>query len=548
MTNFEQFDLFSVFGNSEEATENKQEEKATAVETVVAEVTEEVAEDVEDSEDDSDEVSDSDTEAAKPKKAPAKKSAPKKTLLTGPVKFIGVGFTFEYGEAGKKYEPVAVVKAAYEAGFKEVLLADLTHDGKSTIAMSIDKKATEDDVQMGDTVTIMLGEQRATYTAEDFEGMEKEEISIFDLTIKFIESHPEFKGCGLKFDALAKVAMPVFDKHLTKKQVSELPRKFYKDSAFSECQLSDLDDCYASDDFKPVYGKSDNDNIFISLSLKNRISFTAKDAGLDGTASPKKIKEVYRLPFTLWIETYGTKRACTVADFGKEVVTKEDVIDYLKNYYRIFKSQTRKFDIQYDRNSHVVGVAVISGEKGAATIAAPFNIVQFPTWLVDSTKTLRVENTEIGTFTGIEDITTHEVSNVDFSMSLPKIPGSILNEIVKEFRKDLTKENMVQIYWSVENMCYYILKPKATYTKVRVNYELAHSNDVLVMTVHSHNTMPAIFSHTDDEDEIYTGLFGVIGNLNRDRMTCSFRAGMEGSFKTLSITELFSYGNGGDCA
>lgn len=549
MNNFDSFDLFSMFGddNVAESKETK-EEKSVSVENVTADAAVEAVDTPDDTEDDSDEVSDSDAEAAKPKKAAPKKTTPKETLLTGPVKFIGVGFTFDYGEAGKKYKPTVVVKAAYDAGFKEVLLADLTHDGKSTICMSIDKKASDDDIQMGDSVTVMLGEQRATYTPEDFEGMEKEEISIFDLTIKFIETHPEFKGCGLRFDPLSKVAMPVFDKKIKFGDVAKPENKFYFNSQFSNINIDTFDDCYKSEDFKPVYHISDSKNVFISTTLKNKISFTAKDAGLEGTAPSKKIKEVYRLPFTLWIETYGTKRACTAEDFGKDVVTKEEVIDYLKNYYRIFRSQTRKFDIAYDRNSHVVGVAVVSGEKGAATMAAPLNIIQFPVSRTEMNTTVRTENTEIGVFTGIEDNITHEVSNVNFTMSLPKIPGAILNEIVKEFKKDLTKENMVQIFWSVENMCYYLVKPKATYTKVRVHYELAHTMDVLVMTVHSHNTMPAVFSGTDDMDEIYTGLFGVIGNLDKQYMSASFRAGMEGSFKTLSITDLFSYGNGGECA
>ena len=553
MNNFDSFDLFSMFGqDNTDATNNTQEskeEKPVTVENVTAEVANETVDISDEAEDDTDEVTDSDAEEAKAKKAPAKKATTKKeTMLVGPVKLIGVGFTFEYGEAGKKYKPVAVVKAAYDAGYKEVLLADLTHDGKSTICMSIDKKASDDDLQMGSSVTVMLGEQRATYTTEDFDGLEKEEISIFDLTCKFIETHPEFKGCGLKFDSLAQVAMPVFDKKIKFADVCKPENKFYNNSQFENINIDTFDDCYKNEDFKPVYHISDSNNVFISTTLKNRITFTAKDAGLEGTSTNKKIKEVYRLPFTLWIETYGTKRNCTAEDFGKDVVTKEEVIDYLKRYYRAFNSKTKKFDIAYDRASHIVGVALVSGEKGAATMAAPFNVIQFPMTNVTSNKTVRTENTEIGTFTGLEDVVTHEVSNVDFTMSLPKIPGTILNEIVREFKKDLTKENMLQIYWSVENMCYYLVKPKATYTKVRVNYELAHSMDVLVMTVHSHNTMPAIFSNTDDNDEIYTGLFGVIGNLNKQFMSASFRAGMEGSFKTLSITDLFSYGNGGECA
>jgi hypothetical protein len=58
--------------------------------------------------------------------------------------------------------------------------------------------------------------------------------------------------------------------------------------------------------------------------------------------------------------------------------------------------------------------------------------------------------------------------------------------------------------------------------------------------------MPAIFSEIDDEDEVYTGLFGVIGDLDKKTISMSFRAGMEGKFKSLYYADIFS--DGGDIA
>jgi PRTRC genetic system protein A len=159
---------------------------------------------------------------------------------------------------------------------------------------------------------------------------------------------------------------------------------------------------------------------------------------------------------------------------------------------------------------------------------------------------LRNEVTEIGTFTGRENVATLEVSDVDFKMRLPKIPVFLLETIVKEFKKDLSKENILLIYWSVKEHSYYLARPKAICDKISVVYEMTHTNDVLVMTVHSHNTMHAEFSETDNNDEIYTGLFGVIGDLDKQCISMSFRAGLEGSFKKLAPSDIFS--TGGDVA
>ena len=168
---------------------------------------------------------------------------------------------------------------------------------------------------------------------------------------------------------------------------------------------------------------------------------------------------------------------------------------------------------------------IISGEKGAAAVAAsPFM------------PGLRVETTPLGSFKGTTDIN-GDVTSLDFKFSLPPIPYSILAEIIAIFRADLGKENIVQIYWNKEKG-YYLQQPDYEATKQRVRYLLPRNRDVLVMTVHSHNTMKAFFSPIDDEDELYTGLFGVIGRLDRN-IDMTFRAGMEGCFKKISAGSLF---------
>lgn len=78
--------------------------------------------------------------------------------------------------------------------------------------------------------------------------------------------------------------------------------------------------------------------------------------------------------------------------------------------------------------------------------------------------------------------------------------------------------------------------------KISCDYLLDASslrNKIQVMDVHSHNTMPAIFSVTDDQDEIYPGVFGVIGNLDKEDPTMSIRVGYNGIFRNCLLSDFF---------
>lgn len=95
-----------------------------------------------------------------------------------------------------------------------------------------------------------------------------------------------------------------------------------------------------------------------------------------------------------------------------------------------------------------------------------------------------------------------------------EIPREILGEVVEYFAEDLTRESIVQIWKREEG--YVIVYPKcAEASKARIQYSFPlDSEGVYVMTIHSHNTMPAFFSPIDDRDELSVpGLYGVIGEI-----------------------------------
>ena len=144
---------------------------------------------------------------------------------------------------------------------------------------------------------------------------------------------------------------------------------------------------------------------------------------------------------------------------------------------------------------------------------------------------------EIGTFTApsihiaeLEDI------RAGFQMSLPRLPASLLTQIIAFFRRVCVDcgrdvEALVNVLWDREAGEYVLHVPPQRIDKASVETDLSEQPDperyLHVMDVHSHNTMAARFSRTDDLDEQATRLYMVIGRLDRyyPDIRCRFACG-----------------------
>jgi PRTRC genetic system protein A len=115
-----------------------------------------------------------------------------------------------------------------------------------------------------------------------------------------------------------------------------------------------------------------------------------------------------------------------------------------------------------------------------------------------------------------------ETQKERFELAIPMIPRRLLNQAVAFFRKlsdDHEFEAYVQFVWDIENEEYYIAVPEQRVSQGRVEYDKSSANakkHVIVCDIHSHNTMEAFFSSTDDKDEKKRGdrFFGVVGRLD----------------------------------
>jgi PRTRC genetic system protein A len=137
---------------------------------------------------------------------------------------------------------------------------------------------------------------------------------------------------------------------------------------------------------------------------------------------------------------------------------------------------------------------------------------------------LKTQNVE-----GLEDI------GQGLIMKLPRVPVHLFHQTIAFFRAVMKKldnaEAIVHIYWSTEKKEYYIHIPEQEVSGAICEYE--HDNeremrDVLVMHIHSHNTMGANFSTIDDKDDTKPIIYGVVGKLNTMTPEYSFRIGVGG--------------------
>ena len=153
---------------------------------------------------------------------------------------------------------------------------------------------------------------------------------------------------------------------------------------------------------------------------------------------------------------------------------------------------------------------------------------------------------EIGCFTApAENVREFEDIRAEFKMALPKIPAHIFSKVMGFFKSisdELHYEVLVHILYDTEEKEYIIKVPKQRISEASVNSETDEpypDRYIHVMDFHSHNTMPAVFSGTDNADEKETRLYAVAGWFNRTFPEITVRAGCAGKFIPLNPEDVF---------
>lgn len=158
-----------------------------------------------------------------------------------------------------------------------------------------------------------------------------------------------------------------------------------------------------------------------------------------------------------------------------------------------------------------------------------------------------VRSNDVGTFVAqTKKATAFQRVRAGFIPALPKIPYSVLSEVLGFFKSCITKDSvneaLAYIFWSKAEQRYFVHIPKQEVSRASVDtteMPLVDDRFTLVMEIHSHNTMSAYFSGDDDKDERATGVYAVVGRLNKVFPDIVVRISVGGKFVEIPLEDVF---------
>lgn len=126
--------------------------------------------------------------------------------------------------------------------------------------------------------------------------------------------------------------------------------------------------------------------------------------------------------------------------------------------------------------------------------------------------------------------------------TVPPAPVGLLARTVEIFASRPEEECIVCVYYDSRDGSHHLVWPEFSATRGSVDYEPPPQTEEVfcIAEIHSHNTMKAFFSHTDNYFEVRTGVYGVIGRVDLERPHAVFRYSCGGIFRPLAAGRLFA--------
>lgn len=517
-------------------------------------------------------------------KSKSKKAAPATYSL--PLKVVSSTWHTQLDTVGT-FNNVAtleeITKYLYESGYYCVAhshISSFYESGTLFLGLSNKHVHPEDTLVVLDNKTIRVsdGQLNAEYTRYDFSEFEADEISVLEVQKKWVQTNPQYEGCVLNYDESTGILIPCFDAEevaLTypiKVYINNSPSVYMKEHISDESALGIASKIFGKLPSKVKASLFKNDlgsGYFLSFNITGGVALDNRFAK-NNVAKVSKAVERYALPFTLYLANMGIKLSATKETFsGKEKVSLEDIITALKSKYSVFKDSSRTPMAMYVAEENIVSISFASGKLGYALPEAQDGMFSplirtFSEYLDarlsknriaafygdEATnpykRTKIVTSTPLGVFeaTQIGSFQSEYYCDFTYEQFLPKIPCEVLENVISYFRADLQKEAVVRIIFDTKANIFQIVRPvKDNATKSTIEYVFPPiwPHEVLVIELHSHTTDPAIFSKIDDADNICTGLYGVIGKLDRTP-EISIRLSYMGTYSTLPMQAVFEGG------
>ena len=250
-----------------------------------------------------------------------------------------------------------------------------------------------------------------------------------------------------------------------------------------------------------------------------------------------------------WKVTYGsitkavtTPKDTTIASFKKKIEESKEFPDAIKK-----SKGDMKCEITPTIKAKKKGVmAAYKGlyESVEAAQEGKKAIAYVPS---ENGRLYEIRSNGVGTFIAeTQKAASFQKVRAGFIPALPKIPFSILSEILAFFKSYITEEKVTEalayIFWSKSEEKYFVHIPKQEVSKASVDTTEMPLNDerfTLVMEIHSHNTMSAYFSADDDKDERATGLYAVVGRFDKVFPDILVRISVGGKFVQVPLEDVF---------
>lgn len=135
-----------------------------------------------------------------------------------------------------------------------------------------------------------------------------------------------------------------------------------------------------------------------------------------------------------------------------------------------------------------------------------------------------------------------------------KIPIAMLDDIVEFFKRVMAMtgnsgvghgdyEAMAHIVWNKTTESYRVAIPKQKVSKAAVTYDWDHvkADEEVIFDIHSHNSMDAFFSGTDERDDAtYVGISGVAGRLDTANPKLIWRFNAYKTKQSMTLEEIFA--------
>lgn len=237
-------------------------------------------------------------------------------------------------------------------------------------------------------------------------------------------------------------------------------------------------------------------------------------------------------------------------DFGgKKEVNKKELCAFLRKTYPEYEESRTWF--AYDKDKNLIMPQIKGSGKGAdvypsydeAVAAAQgkdYFLCNFP----QGGNNYRLEKTMVSM-----TVATDSGDSGSFEWYLPKVDRAIYEKTDKLFRRvseEFNTEALVHLYYLPETKEYEIEIPPQVVSYAAVhetNFPFETPERFRVMDIHSHGTINAFFSSTDNRDEKGNRLFGVFGGYKHSEpekpSEFVFRAGTGGKYFYLPRYEVF---------